>query len=52
MTEGKGFCGRRQERMSRKKIASLIKNKEKIVVIPDLQPKFSRFPTNQGQKKG
>jgi hypothetical protein len=35
MTEGKGYCARRQERRSQKKLAELLRNKEKIVIIPD-----------------
>jgi len=34
MTEGKGYCARRQERRSQKKLAELIKNKDKVIVIP------------------
>lgn len=36
MTEGKGYCARRQERMSAKKLAELVANKDKMIVIPDL----------------
>lgn len=35
MTEGKGYCARRQERMSLKKLAQFIENKDNILVIPD-----------------
>jgi hypothetical protein len=35
MTEGKGYCARRQERINEKKIKDLIENKDKIIVIPD-----------------
>ena len=35
MTEGKGYCARRQERISERKLDELIKNRDKIVVIPD-----------------
>ncbi len=35
MTEGKGYCARRQERISEKKLKELIKNRDNIVVIPD-----------------
>lgn len=35
MTEGKGYSGRRQERKLNENLAKLIKNKDKIVVIPD-----------------
>ena len=36
MTEGKGYCARRQERINQKKLAEFIENKDKIIVIPDL----------------
>ena len=36
MVEGKGYCARKQERQSVKKIAEFIRNKDKIVIIPDL----------------
>ncbi len=35
MTEGKGYCARRQERLNEKRLEALIKNREQIVVIPD-----------------
>jgi hypothetical protein len=35
MTEGKGYCARKQERMSIKKLAEIIENRDTIVVIPD-----------------
>ena len=35
MTEGKGYCARRQEAAGLKKIAKFIENKDNIVVIPD-----------------
>lgn len=35
MTEGKGYCARRQERLNQKKLAEFIEKKDKIVVIPD-----------------
>ncbi len=35
MTEGKGYCARRQERVSAKKLAELVANKDKLIVIPD-----------------
>jgi hypothetical protein len=35
MTEGKGYCARRQERRNLKKLTELIKNREKIIVIPE-----------------
>jgi hypothetical protein len=35
MTEGKGYSGRRQERKLNANLSKLIKNKDKIVVIPD-----------------
>ncbi|MEE8571413.1 MAG: hypothetical protein V3S97_10585 [Candidatus Bathyarchaeia archaeon] len=37
MTEGKGYCARRQERMSAKKLAELIENRDEIVLIPDIK---------------
>jgi hypothetical protein len=36
VTEGKGYCARRQERVSAKKLAELVANKDKLIVIPDL----------------
>ena len=36
MTEGKGYCARRQESTSLKKLAKFIENKDNIVVIPDI----------------
>jgi hypothetical protein len=35
MTEGKGYCARLQERKTERYIAKLIKNKKKIIVIPE-----------------
>jgi hypothetical protein len=35
MTEGKGYSGRRQERKLNENLAKLIKNKDRILVIPD-----------------
>jgi hypothetical protein len=37
MTEGKGYCARRQERMSAKKLAELIENRDEMVLIPDIK---------------
>jgi hypothetical protein len=37
VTEGKGYCARRQERMSAKKLAELIENRDEIVLIPDIK---------------
>ena len=37
MTEGKGYCARKQERMSAKKLAELIENREKRIMIPDIK---------------
>ena len=37
MTEGKGYCARRQERMSAKKLAELIKNRDEMILIPDIK---------------
>jgi len=39
MTEGKGYCARRQERMSLNKLAKLIENKDNLIVIPDNEKK-------------
>jgi len=39
MVEGKGYCARRQERRSLKRVAEFIENREKIVVVPDLRDK-------------
>lgn len=36
MVEGKGYCGRRQERKNLKKLAEFVENKDKIVVVPDV----------------
>jgi hypothetical protein len=38
MTEGKGYCARRQERINRKKLDEFVRNKEHVVVIPDTIP--------------
>ena len=35
MVEGKGYCGRRQERRNVKQRAEFIKNRNKIMIIPD-----------------
>ena len=37
MTEGKGYCARRQERMSAKKLAELIENRDEMILIPDIK---------------
>jgi len=39
MVEGKGYCIRKQERRNAKNMADFIKNKDKIIVIPDLNNK-------------
>jgi hypothetical protein len=39
LVEGKGYCARKQERRNAKQMAEFIKNKDKIVVIPDLNKK-------------
>jgi len=39
MVEGKGYCARKQERRNVKEIAEFIKNKDKIIVIPDFDNK-------------
>ena len=36
LTEGKGFCARRQERLEIKKMQDLIDNKDNILVFPDI----------------
>ena len=36
MVEGNGYCARKHERRNVKEIAEFIKNKDKIIVIPDL----------------
>lgn len=36
MTEGKGYCARRQERKGLKQLAELVKNKDEMIVIPDM----------------
>jgi len=36
MTEGKGYCARRQERMGLKKLAKFISDKDHIIVVPDV----------------
>ncbi|MDQ1281057.1 MAG: hypothetical protein QG670_2321 [Thermoproteota archaeon] len=35
MVEGKGYCGRRIERLAQKNVTKLIEDKENIVIIPD-----------------
>jgi len=35
MTEGKGYTGRRLERKNLRQISKFIKNRDRIVVIPD-----------------
>ena len=37
MTEGKGYCARRQERVNQMKLAEAVKNKGRIIVVPDDQ---------------
>ena len=37
VTEGKGYCARRQERLSVKKLAELIENRENVVMVPDVK---------------
>ncbi len=37
MTEGKGYCARRQERQSAKKLAALIENRANMIVVPDVK---------------
>ena len=36
MTEGKGYCARRQERLDLKKLAQFINEKDRIIVVPDV----------------
>ena len=35
MTEGKGYCARRQERRGLKRLRDLVENKDDVVIIPD-----------------
>lgn len=37
MTEGKGYCARRQEYNQLKELDEFIKNSNKIIVYPDIQ---------------
>jgi len=37
MTEGKGYCARRQEYRSIKKLAQFVENKDNIIIIPDYE---------------
>ena len=37
LTEGKGYCARRQEQQEIKKMQDLIENKDSILVIPDVE---------------
>lgn len=39
MVEGKGYCARKQERQNAKMLAEFIKNRDKIIVIPELNDK-------------
>lgn len=41
MTEGKGYCARRQENRGLKRLSELIEDKDKIVVIPDYPKKVN-----------
>lgn len=36
VVEGKGYCARRQERRSLKKLGEFVENKDKIVVVPEI----------------
>jgi len=36
MTEGKGYCARRQERITTKKLAKFIEDMDNIVIVPDI----------------
>jgi hypothetical protein len=36
VTEGKGYCARRQERMSVKKLAEFIENRDNVIMVPDV----------------
>ncbi|MFH0748807.1 MAG: hypothetical protein V1915_02655 [Candidatus Bathyarchaeota archaeon] len=36
MTEGKGYCARRQEHSELKKLSEFIENKNNIIIIPDI----------------
>lgn len=35
MTEGKGYCARRQERRGLKRLRDLVANKDEVIVVPD-----------------
>jgi hypothetical protein len=37
VTEGKGYCARRQERVSVKKLAALIENRDNVIMVPDVK---------------
>ena len=37
VTEGKGYCARRQERMSAKKLAEFVENRDKLIMVPDIK---------------
>jgi len=52
MVEGKGYCARRQERLNVKKMAEFIKNREKIIVIPNLTEKKDEISEKNRKKKG
>ena len=43
MTEGKGYCARRQERRSIKQLQNFVKKKERYIVIPDSKEKGLTF---------
>ena len=43
LTEGKGFCARRQERREMQKMQDLIDNKDEILVFPDITYKEKTY---------
>ena len=42
MTEGKGYCARRQERLDLEKLAKFIDEKDHIVVVPEVPEKSDK----------
>jgi len=37
MVEGKGYAGRREERLRTERVRRFIEEKDKIIVVPDVQ---------------
>ena len=50
MTEGKGYCARLQERKSQKRLADFVRNRNEILVIPDL-PDMKSKPKKSWKEK-